>query len=87
MHLRSMQSETAAVAFSHIYDRAAGDLVTQVKVAGRGSEEHRQHIFSEAEIRHVAELSGFAVAQIVPNYGLPVAPGSEPIVTWVLRRP
>lgn len=87
LHLRSMQSEAAGVVFSHMYDSAGGYLLTQVNVNGRGSEEHRQRIFSEAEIRHAANLSGFAIAQTVPNYGLPVIPGSEPIVTWVMRRP
>jgi SAM-dependent methyltransferase len=85
LHLQTMQSASGEIFFSHIYNRVENILETTVKIKERGTEHHRQRIFTMAELNHCATTAGFVIEQVVPNYGLPVAAINEPIVTLVLR--
>lgn len=85
LHLQTMQSTSGKISFSHVYNRVENILETVVTIRDRGTEYHRQRIFTKAELNHCATTAGLVVEQVVPNYGLPVAAGNEPIVTLVLR--
>jgi len=87
LHLKTMKSSSGEIKFSHAYDRIENLLETRVRVKNKGVEIHRQRIFTDAELRHTIVASGFVVESVKTAYGLPVTPGSEPIMAWVLRRP
>lgn len=91
LHARHFTALEGRISFSHRFSPADQELLSAVKIHSEDgqiiTEQHRQHIFTPAEIKSAAETAGFKVREESENYGIPFSGDNAPMVALALVKP